>query len=90
MPAITANTLVSAPVGPNNTPLTVLVTAVDANGNATYTWSMNGTSHTDTANVSTLVYVAPFTPPTDPIAALNTTISALTTRVAALEAKAGI
>ena len=87
MPAITANTLVTAPVGANNTPLTVLVTAVDGSGNATYTWSMSGTTNTATAAVSTLTYVGPFTPPTDPIATLNAALTALTARVAALEAK---
>ena len=87
MPAIVANTLVTAPVGANNSPLIVLVTAVDGAGNATYTWSMDGASHTATAPVSTLTYVKPFTPP---VIDLNTTIAELTARIAALEAKAGV
>lgn len=90
MPAITANTLVTAPVGPNGTGLTVLVTSVDGAGNATYTWSMNGTSNTATAPISTLTYLKPFVPVTDPFATLNATITALTARIAVLEAKAGV
>jgi hypothetical protein len=90
MPSIAANTLVTAPVGPNGTGLTVLVTSVDGAGNATYTWSMSGTPHTQTAPISTLTYVAPFVPQTDPIDLINSTITALTARIAVLEAKAGV
>jgi hypothetical protein len=49
---------------------------------------MSGTPHTQTAPISTLTYVAPFVPQTDPIDLINSTITALTARIAVLEAKA--